>query len=203
MAELINKRINKNWYCDEIWFLGISSHSKSPKIYFRRPRFECGWYWAFNNIVIFTKNMRGWLSFTHIDLKSDNNSLENDYSKNIESCVCDIKELKRILKLLTYYSNKTRRECYYDYFNISYNIIPSLCADLELLITLTNKSKDELIKIYQKQVLDDIRTTIASKRNLLSYYRQYNKKLEYERMKKQYNEYMNETYYFRQIKNNK
>lgn len=203
MAELINKRINKNWYCDEIWFLGISSHSKSPKIYFRRPRFECGWYWAFNNIIIFTKNMRGWLCFTRIDLKTDDNSLESDYSKDVEGCVCDIKELKRILKLLTYYTNKTRRECSYDYFNISYNIIPSLCADLELLITLTNKSKDELIKIYQKQVLDDIRTTIASKRNVLSYYRQYEKKLEYNRMKKQYNEYMDETYYFRQIKNNK
>ena len=203
MAELINKRITKNWYRDEIWFLGISSHSKSPKIYFRRPSFECGWYWAFNNIIIFTKNMRGWLCLTRLDLRTDNNSLENDYSKNVEGCVCDIKELKHILKLLTYYTNKTRRECSYDYFNISYNIIPSLCADLELLITLTNKSKDELIKIYQKQVLDDIRTTIASKRNLLSYYRQYNKKLEYERMKKQYNEYMDATYYFRQIKNNK
>lgn len=147
-------------------FFYLGKDKNGLKYFLDEPKFYCGWYYSFNNITVFTPNMRGILFTGKLGL--ENKPCESHYL--IES-VCDLRELwdsmSKAISLLNEFETASDPKILYD---LLYTLIPNSFLSIEKLVCDTSEEHDKKLKeTFVKQALAIIKNEIRMKEYTIRY----------------------------------
>lgn len=160
MGKLIPKKEPLVKYNNTLFYLGKDENGL--KYFFDKPRFSCGWYYSIGNIIVYSKNMRGFVRTTSLSDKMDFNLVES---------TCNLKELLDKVNEAMPYLNQFKTETDpIKLYELLYDVISEKLADIEKLITNTAGKKTwEIRNSYAKQTLDEVKNEIIRKEGIIRY----------------------------------
>lgn len=136
------------------------------KYFFEKPIFCCGWYYSINNIIVYSKNMRGIL-FTDMLGYKEESLTDNRYL--VES-TCNLQELlNKINETIPFLDELKKENNPKKVYELVYDYIPNKLVEIEKLITNNSKHVWELKDSYVNQLLEEVKTEIERKLSIIRY----------------------------------